>query len=202
MFKLSPVMLAAGRSRRFGGDKLLSPLTLAGVTELLVVHSLNAWLAVFERLTVVIRPDHPDLLQLLSENPAYAGRLNLVVTEDADKGLGHSLAAAVAATQDASAWLIGLADMPAISSRTLQQSEQLLHQGAALTVPFHRGRQGHPVGFAQQYKNELLQLTGDKGAKSILQRNKDLVHPVTADQGSVLDIDSRADWADFMASFQ
>lgn len=201
MFRLEPVILAAGRSRRFAGDKLLAPITVGQQSQPMIVHTLSVWLSVFEHVTLVVRPDHQLLIQLLSDFE-HADRLNLVYSEDADKGMGHSLSAAVSATKDASAWLIGLADMPALSPQTLSLSASYLQKGAAITVPFYQGRQGHPVGFSSAYQDELSTLQGDRGAKSILQREQHLIQPVGADKGSVMDIDSYEDKAIFTASFQ
>jgi molybdenum cofactor cytidylyltransferase len=201
MSELVPLILAAGQSRRFDGDKLLSPLTLAGEEKPLLVHTLAPWLAVFEQVSLVVRSEHAAILSLLQRHKLKTF-VRLLVAHDADKGMGHSLAAGVAATREASAWLVGLADMPGLDTDTLKQSATYLAQGQALTVPYYQGRQGHPVGFDRRYRDELLQLEGDRGARMILQRDQHKIQAVAAGPGAVMDIDSRQDRVIFTKQFQ
>ena len=46
------VLLAAGASSRYGGDKLLAGLTINGITAPLIGHTLTNWLTVFENVNV------------------------------------------------------------------------------------------------------------------------------------------------------
>ena len=56
----------------------------------------------------------------------------------------------------------------------------------------HRGRRGHPVGFAAELFSELIALTGDEGARRLVAR-----YPAQAvdvdDPGVLIDIDTVAD---------
>ena len=58
----------------------------------------------------------------------------------------------------------------------------------------HRGRRGHPVGFAAELFSELVMLKGDEGARRLLAR-----YPTAAveldDPGVLLDIDTVDDLA-------
>jgi molybdenum cofactor cytidylyltransferase len=124
MSQIVGILLAAGVSRRFGSDKRLQPL--ADGTPMALVAARNL-AAACRRCILVIRPDDTALAQLLSE----AG-LETVVCPDAEQGMGHSLAAGVAASADATGWLVALADMPYIQPAT-----------APFSMPCRAGRPWH-----------------------------------------------------------
>ena len=188
-----PILLAAGQSQRFGSDKLLHPLFHDEQTKPLILHTLTPWLAAFHRLNVVIRDDNPALFNTLNQCE-FASRLNLISAVDPDKGMSASLMTGINANAEANAWLIGLADMPFISECVINESLAALEDGAVITQPVFAGLPGHPVGFASQFRTQLLSLDGDKGAKAILKRNaKCIRHIQSPDDGIIRDIDLRRD---------
>jgi molybdenum cofactor cytidylyltransferase len=92
----------------------------------------------------------------------------------------------------AQGWIIGLADMPYVTSATVAALRDALAAGAAIAVPLYQGRRGNPVGFSGLHLAELLALQGDRGARALL-----AAHPVTEvavdDPGILRDIDTAAD---------
>lgn len=118
----------------------------------------------------------------------------IVVCPRAHEGMGASLAAGVAATQDAQGWLVALADMPYILSTTHTRIAQALADGADLIAAAYRGERGHPVGIGPRFRDQLLALEGDAGARHIVRANPGLLRLVECDDPGVLrDIDTRED---------
>ena len=180
------ILLAAGRGHRFGGDKLQHPL--ADGTPLAVAAANNLRPAC-DRLVAVLRPGAERLAELLS-----AAGCETVVCEQADEGMGNSLACAVRATPEASAWIVALADMPFIATASHLLIAAALRRGASLAATEFQGRRGHPVGFAGHWLAPLSQLTGDQGAKSILSAHLAELSLCPVDDCGVLkDIDRRSD---------
>ena len=108
--------------------------------------------------------------------------------------MAASLVCGVRTDLDAAGWLIGLADMPAIPVEAIASVRNALSDGAAIAVPVHAGRRGHPVGFARRYRIELLALQGDTGARRLLERDKSkLVEIDIDDAGIFADIDIPGD---------
>jgi molybdenum cofactor cytidylyltransferase len=189
---IAAVVLAAGASRRFGSNKLLHPVTRHGVTLPLAAHSLLHWLYAFENITVVVRSATEAFCDTISAalGMTGSGPIRWVVCEDAAQGMAASLACGVRANHDAAGWLIGLADMPAVSLEAITGVRNALLCGAALAAPSCAGRRGHPVGFASHYRDELLALQGDAGARQVLERDaSEIVQVRIGDGGIFADID-------------
>lgn len=188
MASIVGLLLAAGHGRRFGGDKLLQPLADGTPVAVAAARALKAACA---DSIAVLRPEQDALAALLE-----AEGLRVVRCAAARSGMGYSLAAGVAASRDARGWLVALADMPCIRVATLQAVAELIGGGAALAAPSYAGRRGHPVGFAARWRDALLALEGDEGARAILQQSRFLLHVLETDDPGVLqDVDSPADLA-------
>jgi molybdenum cofactor cytidylyltransferase len=106
----------------------------------------------------------------------------------AQPGMGDSIACGVSATPDAHGWLILPADLPMVQSRTLQLVAAALMRHAVV-VPRYQGQNGHPVGFSAACRSDLLQLTGDHGARAVVAKY-DTCRLDVDDEGCVLDVDT------------
>ncbi len=75
---------------------------------------------------------------------------------------------------------LGLGDMPYIRRETLATAEsahgrRARRPRACIVVPMFRGSAGHPVGFSREFFAELIALTGDRGARSVIDAHPDAV---------------------------
>jgi molybdenum cofactor cytidylyltransferase len=112
-------------------------------------------------------------------------------------GMGDSIAAAVAATQDAGGWLILPGDLPLVRPESLRAVAAALTQHSVV-VPLYRGTAGHPVGFAASCRDALLQLAGAQGAAPVVRAQRALAAVGELDlddPGIVTDIDTVQDLA-------
>ena len=100
---------------------------------------------VAERLLVVTRADNGPLHDWLA---AHAGDCERLLVET--RGLGHSLAQAVAHAPAARGWLVALGDMP--QPATLRAIVAAIDHDN-LVVPVHQGRPGHPRGLVALIAN-------------------------------------------------
>ncbi|MEJ0002654.1 MAG: nucleotidyltransferase family protein [Pararobbsia sp.] len=193
------ILLAAGLGSRFDPaglrNKLTEPLP-AGPNRGLAVAFVAArrMRAALPRVVAVVRPASLHL-DTLSKLLADAG-CEVIVSADAEHGMGAALAAAVRATADAPGWLVALADMPAIAPATIEDlATALTGPGAdaeTIVAPFYEGRRGHPVGFGPAHGPALARLDGDEGARGLL-----TTLPVrrfeTLDAGVIRDVDTPLD---------
>lgn len=180
------ILLAAGLSRRFGADKLALALPDGVPVALQAARHLGTALP---RILAVVHPGAQHLARLLMAEGIPVG-----ICPDAAQGMGASLAWAVRQAADADAWVVALADMPWIQPRTIGLVAAALDRPDALVVPCHQGRRGHPVGFGRAYRQPLLDLGGDAGARSILAGHAAQVRELDCpDPGILADIDRPAD---------
>jgi molybdenum cofactor cytidylyltransferase len=180
--RLSILLLAAGQGRRFGGNKLLHPLPDGQPVAMAAARALAGCEA---RRLAVLSAAQTELARLLA-----AEGWETLICADAHRGMGHSLAAGVAASPDTRGWLVALADMPFIQPATHQQLLARLAAGARLVAPVHQGQRGHPVGFGAEWRPALLALQGDVGARPILQAHPEALALCPVDDGGVLrDVD-------------
>jgi len=181
---IAALLLAAGKSSRFGANKLLHPLHGTPIA----MHAAQALKAACPDAIAIVSPGSP--LQALLEQ---AG-LRTIVSERAHEGMGESLKSGIAATPDAHGWLIALADMPFVQPATHASLIAALQEGAAIAAPSYQGQRGNPVGISSRFRAELLAVSGDAGARHILKNHAYEIRMVGVDDPGVLkDIDTPGD---------
>ena len=184
-FRPTIIVLAAGSGSRFGGTSHKLAQTFGGSTLLgqTVAHAVQTQLPVLVVTTAVLQPLVAGQL---------ASRDILVLSgPEAARGMGDSIAAGVAERSGAPGWLIMPADMPLVQPGTFLAVATALEHYAVVHAE-HRGRRGHPVGFAAELYSELVKLQGDEGARRIIARYP--AHGIeVADRGVLLDVDTAAD---------
>lgn len=186
------VVLAAGLGQRFlgAGHKLHQELDGAPLLAQTLKNAMGSGL----RVLVVTRADLRPTIDGL-----VAARDVLTLPEKDSKGrpspvgMGHSLAAGVAASGDADGWLVVPGDMPLLQPRTIQAVAQSLHEHP-IAYAEYRGQRGHPVGFGPELYSELVGLQGDDGARRLLARFPSQGVAVD-DPGVLIDVDTVADLA-------
>jgi molybdenum cofactor cytidylyltransferase len=180
------LLLAAGSSRRFGGSKLLAPYRGRPLYE----HALEAVTSSpgISETIVVVQPS-------FAAPPARA-RCRFVVNPDHEEGMGSSLRTGVrAAPADCDAYLVALADMPAIGPDLIASVIAFYSaSGRRIVVPVCGGRRGHPVLIGSGFRDSLLAVTGDVGAREIIRAHPELVGEFeTADAAVLFDVDAPGD---------
>ena len=177
------LVLAAGRSARFGGDKRRA---LMADGRSVLAHSVDRACTVFDDVRVVLRDGERG------EELGLPSACRIISSADFTLGMGHSLAAGAASLVDSEAQAVAilLGDMPWVQSATLG----LLAReacGATIVLPCHDGQQGHPVLFGRDFWPALARLTGDEGARSVVRANADsCVRLQVKDAGVLRDIDT------------
>jgi molybdenum cofactor cytidylyltransferase len=181
------ILLAAGYGRRFGSDKRRH--ALPDGTPLLI-SSMRLYARAFPQLIVVLRPQDKTLAEAVTADDV--GNVRVALCPDARYGMGHSLACGV---QAATGWcylFVALADMAWVSPHTLARLNTVLAGAPADAVvqPVHDGTPGHPVGFGAARFPQLVQLTGDEGARAVVRdAGASLIRVPVDDPGVLEDLD-------------
>jgi molybdenum cofactor cytidylyltransferase len=184
MSDITGILLAAGRSHRFGADKLCTEIRGRS----LILASTDC-LRTCDRLLVVVRADNQPLQEIL-----HKAEISMVINPQADLGMASSIACGILASSSSDAWCILPGDMPFIDPRTGDRIVATLRQGASLVAPYYRGHRGHPVGFNRDYRDRLLALEGDTGAREILASESQTIVKISVEDAGILhDIDNPQD---------
>lgn len=176
------IVLAAGHSTRMGRpNKLLADLCGAPV----IVRTVDALFAAGLSPPIVVVG-----YMAASVRVALDGRpVRFAVAPDYADGLSRSLIAGLAAAPDYwRAALIILADMPMVAVATLTAIAHAADDGRVV-VPTHAGRRGNPVAWGRAHWPRLAALTGDRGARALLDQ-MDLIEVATNDPGIHIDVDT------------
>ena len=190
---IGAIVLAAGSSRRFGGDKRKATLPNS---KMVIQQSVETALSCFDAVTLALRYGDKEFsaeLSFLINNP----KLNIFQAPDSALGMGHSLANAIQRINTWEGVFVFLADMPHLQQATIHHLKETFTANQVnnpIIAPVFEGQLGHPVGFAASYFNELTALTGDKGAKPVMNAHTEKVIAVTVDDpGALKDIDTPED---------
>jgi molybdenum cofactor cytidylyltransferase len=190
------VILAAGTSSRMGTPKQL--LVIEGKT--LLQRTVEAALASPAWPVVVVLGAQAERIR-----PVLA-RYPVLITENAAwaEGMASSIRAGVATLQQFSrlmdAALIALCDQPAFSTATINRLAGAQRvSGRSIVAARYAGRHGAPAIFLREHFSTLTHLTGEEGARDLLNGDPSQVAAIDLPE-LALDLDTPADVAGFCSS--
>lgn len=191
MTRLPILLLAAGASSRMrGADKLLQEVSGRA---LLTERAISAR-ATGERVYVTLPPEAAAPARWA----AIEGTgVHPVAVADRAEGMAASLRAGLAALPDeARGVLLLLADMPEITSGDMLSLLSRFDGETILRGATTEGRPGHPVLFPRRDFPALTDISGDRGARDVLQREAARVRAVPLPgHHALIDLDTPEDWA-------
>jgi molybdenum cofactor cytidylyltransferase len=189
---VAAIVLAAGRARRFGAQKLLAPFGTSTVVRT-VVDTVRA--AGVDYLVVVVGPGSEAVRVAVGGPP-------VVWAENAepDRGLSSSVATGVAAMPpNVGAVLVVLGDQPTVSVQVMQRVVTAWRDGGGPVVaPRYRGLRGNPVLFDAALFGALGALVGEHGARDLIASDPTRVTMVDVPEPPPMDIDTPGDYEELL----
>jgi molybdenum cofactor cytidylyltransferase len=184
--KVCIVMLAAGRSERFGTAKLLAEYR----GKPLLHHALSAAQGTCPGNICLVVGHNPEEIEIAATGLAD----RVIINEAYATGIGSSIACGVRACREhADAILIMLADQPLVSCAHLDQLvDRWTGSPDEIIASRFSGTSGPPVLFASALFDQLERLRGDMGARAILRNNPNMLRTVECEAASI-DIDTPED---------
>ncbi|HYM73935.1 MAG TPA: molybdopterin-binding/glycosyltransferase family 2 protein, partial [Stellaceae bacterium] len=184
--RIAALLLAAGKSSRMGSNKMLEPID----GRPMIARTAQRLLSSHARPIVAV------LGNMAAEVDAALGKLPVerVHNPDFANGLSTSLKCGLAALPgDSDGVVVCLGDMPLIAGRDLDRLIAAFNplEGRAIVVPTRRGRRGNPVLWSREFFPEMAALSGDTGARRLIEEHADRVAEVEMDtDGVLIDIDT------------
>lgn len=205
------IILAAGTSSRMGAGrhKLLLPLANRPV----LAHVIEATLASQARPIVVVMGHQANAVQ--AQLAAWLADPAIIVVNNPDylQGMSTSMRVGIQtlisngymkSKRPVDSALIILGDQPLITPLII---DALIHAhqtgDKGIVAPLYDGQRGSPVLFRSQFFPELLEVSGDEGGRTILQRHRSEV--TTLDLGNAAhryDVDTWEAYQEVVAAWQ
>lgn len=193
---IAGVVLAAGLSRRMGQAKLLMPVGGRAIVRYVVERVLAGGV---DSVWVVTGPDVEPI------EAALAGiDVQIAVNPVPEEGQAGSVRAGIAALPaSVDAALIALGDQPLLAPSIIPALLAARRTSPKLIVaPRYRDGHGNPVLFKREIFPELLRLTGDRGARPIIQKEPARVEWVDLDLPMPPDVDTPDDYEKIRANLR
>lgn len=183
------LILAAGTAQRMGQPKQLLDW---GGRSLVRVAAETALAGGLEPVVVVVGHAHEQVQAALAGLP-----VTVVYNPEYAAGQSRSLRSGLdALAPDTQAVLVLLGDQPYVTPAIVTALVAAWqHSGAVAVAPVYGGQRGNPVLFARALFPELRAISGDRGARDLLDAKADRVQLLAFDDTRpLLDIDTPEDY--------
>ena len=183
---ISSILLAGGQSKRMNGENKLAK-EFQGIP--LIKHSVKNILASsIDELIVVLGYQKEVIEKIIDKNE----KVKFVFNKNFESGMASSIRTGLNhLSEKTEAFFICLGDMPMVNYDIYNQLIKSKNN-KEIIVPTYKGQQGNPVLFNKSMKEKIIGITGDVGAKKILELNKDKILNVkTDDQNVTKDFNTR-----------
>ena len=187
---ISAILLAAGQSKRMDGENKLTK-EIQGVP--LIKHSVkNILTASIDGLIIVLGYQKEIIEKLIDKN----NKIKFVFNKDFENGMASSIKTGLNnLSGKTEAFFICLGDMPMVSHDIYNQLIKS-KDNKEIIVPSYKGQQGNPVLFNKSMKEKVIDISGDVGAKKILELNKDkILNLEINDQGITKSFNTQGDFS-------
>lgn len=188
---IAVLIVAAGSSSRLGRPKQLLPW----LNSTIIGHAINTAFELQKERVYVVLGAHYNLIK----PEIAASGVQILKNENWQEGLGSSIATGVLRLNSdhktVDGVLILLADQPLITATYLEEMCILFDKQHRHIVATRYGKNGIgvPALFGRSYFDQLCQLSDDKGAKALIEQNRDKVI-MPALLPNVTDIDTQEDY--------
>ena len=191
--KISAIIMASGKSKRMGTNKLL--LEYGGIT--FIENTLEKVLNEnFYELAIVIsdKKVRKKCQDYIKKSEKDEKKIYIVDNKKSEKGQSESIKIGLKTLGKCDGYMFFSCDQPFLTSDTIKKILQNF-KTKGITIPEYNGKRSLPVIFGENFKDELLKLEGDTGGKTVISNHQDKIKIVeieNPDEGK--DIDTKEDY--------
>ena len=178
---ISTIVLAAGQSKRMGGDnKLIKKYNKKYLINHIVATLIKSKV---NKIIVVLGFQSSKVRKIIVKNK----KINFVFNKNYKSGMASSIKVGLRRISKRSiGFLIVQADMPKISRKIINKLyEAIKSKDKEIFVPTYKRKLGNPVGFKYSMLKTLKKIKGDKGAKKIIKKNKKKLYLIKVNSKSI-----------------
>jgi molybdenum cofactor cytidylyltransferase len=178
---ISAILLAAGQSHRMGGDnKLIKKYN----KKYLINHILDVLIKSKIKKTIVVLGFQSSKVKKIIVKDK---KISFVYNKNYKFGMASSIKTGLKRISKKNVgFLIIHADMPKISKKIINKIyEAIKSKDKEIFVPTYKRKLGNPVGFKYSMLKSLKKITGDRGAKKIIKRNKKKLYLIRVNSKSI-----------------
>lgn len=166
---ISAILLAAGQSKRMGGKNKLTE-KIKGIP-LIKLSVKNILFSSVDELIIVLGYQKEIIEKIIDEHK----KIKFIFNKDYESGMASSIKVGLNnLSENTEAFFICLGDMPLVNYEIYNELIKSRNQKDIL-VPTYKNKQGNPVLFSKSMKEKIMSISGDFGAKKVLQLNKDKI---------------------------
>ena len=189
---ISAILLAAGQSKRMGGD---NKLTKKYNKKYLINHILDTLIkSKIEKIIVVLGFQSSKVRRIIVKNK----KINFVFNKNYKSGMASSIKAGLKRVSKKNiGFLIVQADMPLISKNIINSICYVVKKNRKeIIAPTYKGKMGNPIGFKYSMVKILNKVKKDTGAKKIILRNKKKLGLIKVNSKSIFkDFNTKRDFS-------
>jgi len=178
---LAVLILAAGSSTRLGEPKQLLKFKSESFLKIAVKKAID----ISENIFVVLGDK-----KVLCEKELEEFDVNIIFNKNYKNGIGSSISSAIDFLKEFENTIIMLVDQPFIPISHLKALKENIKE-KSIVASMYENSISVPAIFPKKYYNSLSKLRGDKGAKSILQ--KENILKIDLKKEYSVDIDTKED---------
>ncbi len=166
---ITAILLAAGESKRMNGEnKLLKKVDRVPLIKHSVKNILNSSV---DELIIITGHQSNEIKKIIDKNK----KIKFVYNDKYKDGMSSSIKAGLQnLSKKTHAFFISLGDMPEVNKEIYNNLIKQLKNNKII-VPTYKNKQGNPVLFSKSFKEKIMTIEGDIGAKKILEKHREIV---------------------------
>ena len=189
---ISAILLAAGQSKRMGGDnKLIKKYNKKYLINYIVGTLIKSKV---DKIIIVLGFQSPKVRKITAKNE----KINFIYNKNYKSGIASSIKAGLKRVSKKNmGFLIVQADMPLISKNIINSICYVVKKNRKeIIAPTYKGKMGNPIGFKYSMVKILNKVKKDSGAKKIILRNKKRLGLIKVNSKSIFkDFNTKRDFS-------
>lgn len=184
---ISGIVMASGLSKRMNQNKLHMKIKDKKIYEY-ILETLKMCSCLNE--VIVVAKDSEILEKANSLN------FKLVHNQHSYLGQSNSIKLGLEISKNADGYMFFVADQPFIKEETINKLCSIFNDNLnKIIIPCYNGKHGNPVIFSKNFKEELMNIEGDKGGRVVINNNlQDVIKVQFEDEKEFVDIDTIEDY--------